>query len=88
MLVEQVNIFNLQALQGSIDGLADMFRTAVGSVHLAILYAKPKLRSNEGLLPPPLERPPHKLFIDEGTVDFGGVKEIESQFERTVNGSN
>ena len=54
----------------------------------AALYAKPKFRSDDGLFPPPLERPPHQLFIDEGTVDLGGVKEIESQFKRTVNGGH
>src|SRR5271170_2238853 len=88
VLVEQVNIFNLQASQGSVDDLADMFRAAVGPAHLAIHYAKSKLRSDDGLFPPPLERPPHQLFIDERAVDLGGVKEIESQFERTVDGGD
>ena len=88
MLVEQINIFNLQASQGSVDHFADMCWTAVGPGYLAILYAKSKLRSDDSLLAPPLECPPQQLFIDEGAVDLGGVKEIESQFERTVNGSN
>ena len=88
VLVEQVNIFNLQASQRSVDDLADMFRAAVGPAHLATLDAKPKLCSDDGLFPPALECPSHQLFIDEGAVDFRRVKEIESQLERTVNGGN
>src|ERR1700691_5692007 len=88
VLVEQINIFNLQASQGSVDHFADMFWTAIGPGNLAILYAESKLRSDDGLLPPPLERPPYQLFIDEWAVNLGGVKEIESQLERAVNGSN
>ena len=88
MLVEQINVFNLQAPQRSFDGFANMFRAAVGPGDLAILDTKSKLGSDDGLFPPPFERPPHQLFIDEGAVDLGGVKEIQSQFERAVNGGN
>jgi hypothetical protein len=88
MLVEQINIFNLQAPQGSVDDFAYMLRMAIGLASFAILYAKSKLRRDHGLLPPPLERPPHQLFIDEGSVDLGGVKEIQSQLERAMNRGN
>src|ERR1700677_2519835 len=73
VLIKEVDVVGLQAPQRLLDHLADMCGTAIWSLVLSVLEAKPELGSNHRLLASSLERAPEKLFIHERAIDLSRI---------------
>lgn len=83
MLVQQVDGFDAEPLQGAFDGLANVLRPAVHSANASRLRVdvEAELRRDHDVVTERAQRFPDHLFILEGSVDFGGVEEGHTSLE-------
>ena len=75
VLIEQVDMVGPQALQRSLDHLADMLGPAIEPDHLALLVdLEAELRADQNLVANRLQRLANQLLVDERTVALCGVE--------------
>jgi hypothetical protein len=75
VLIEQVDMVGPQALQRSLDHLADMLGPAIEPDHLVLLVdLEAELRADQNLVPNRLQRLANQLLVDEGTIALRGVE--------------
>jgi hypothetical protein len=75
VLIQQVDAFHVQPPQRVLDGGADVLRSAVQSARAAAVEAEPELGGDHHLVPHGRESLADELFVDERSIDLGGVEE-------------
>ena len=89
MLVVQVDVVSAEALQGALDGGADVRRGAVDHAGSASgVRHQAELRRHHDLIAATLDRPPDQFLVEEGAVDLGGVEVGDAQIQRPVDGAD
>ena len=82
VLIEQVDMVGPQALQRTLDYLADMRRPAIEPDHLALLVdLEAELRANENPIANRLQRLADELLVDERSVALRGVEKGDATID-------
>ena len=82
VLIEQVDVVGPQALQRTLDYLADMRRPAIEPDHLALLVdLEAELRANENPLANRLHRLANEFLVDERSVPLCGVEKRDATID-------
>ena len=89
MLVVEVDVVSAQALQGALDGGADVRRAAVDGAGSAFgVRHQAELRRHHHLVTAAPDGPPDQFLVEEGAVDLGGVEVGDTQIQRPVDGAD
>src|SRR3984885_11951414 len=85
MLIEQINVVGAEPAEASLHHFADMRGPAVYADHPVALGTRAKLRGDQYLVAPTLDRSTEQLLVGEGAVVLRCVEEVASQFDRAMN---
>jgi hypothetical protein len=89
VLVEQVDGLGPQATEGTLDGGADVVRSAGDTDLLAVLVERePELCGDDDILADGLQCLSHQLLVVEGAVDLSGVEQGDAPVHRGTDESD
>src|SRR5579859_8116609 len=91
MLIEQIDGIDFEPFQRTVDTLSDVSRPAIETHGVRFFLGidlEPELRRDHHLVAHGCESLTHEFFIYERAVDFSGIEERDSAFDRGPNEGN
>ena len=90
VLVVEVDVVHPQALEGTVDGLADVLRRAIDGAEGryvtgdCVVQVALELAGDHVLVALALDRPADQLLVGQWAVDLRGVQEIDAELQRSL----
>jgi hypothetical protein len=84
MLVEQIDVIDAEPEKRCVGDLTDVFGPTIGSAGRASRKVDTKFRRDNGVVPPPFERPTEEFLVDIRAVYLRSVEEVDTEIKCAV----
>jgi hypothetical protein len=84
MLVEQIDVIDAEPEKRCVGYLTDVFGPTIGSAGRASRKVDTKFRRDNGVVPPPFERPTKEFLVDIRAVYLRSVEEVDTEIKCAV----